>query len=80
MTRDKVDCEMPVVSASARWLSPAAARARSILTPTLVVITTTSNVTESRSPYVIQCTEEVDKHIHAMIAVASASSRADARD
>jgi hypothetical protein len=44
MTRDRVGCEMPVASASARWLRPAVARARSILTPTSVVVTATSHV------------------------------------
>ena len=53
MTRDKVGCEMPVMSASARWLRPAAARARSILTPTPVVFTATSQQAESQSASVI---------------------------
>jgi hypothetical protein len=59
MTRDKVGCEMPVMSASARWLRPAAARARSILTPTPVVFTATSQQPESQSAYVIQHTRKL---------------------
>jgi hypothetical protein len=44
MIRDKVDCEMPVVSASTRWLRPATVHASSILMPTSVIATATPNV------------------------------------
>jgi hypothetical protein len=41
--RDKVGWEMPVVSASARWLRPADVHARSILVPISVIATATPN-------------------------------------
>lgn len=41
--RDKVDCEMPVESASPRWVRPAAVHASSILAPISVIATATPN-------------------------------------
>ena len=55
MTRDNVDWEMPVTSARARWLRPAATRACSILAPISATVTA-PQPSESESMHVIQCT------------------------
>ena len=47
MIRDKVGCEIPVASARARWLRPAATRARSTSAPASVAIVATLHSIES---------------------------------